>query len=129
MKYFYLIFALLSFTLNAGPTGFGDQPSTKEPPQGFHSKQKKNTIKGVLEKAHNGDYVLLDGQFIKKKDEFTYIFSDLTNNKKHVIDVIISDTHIVPLENAKYLIWGTYQKTFFKKAIDIEFISQPRPLK
>lgn len=129
MKYFYLIFALLSFTLNAGPTGFGDQPSIKEPPQGFHNKQKKNTIKGVLANAKNGDYVLLDGQFVKKKDEYTYIFSDLSNNKQSAMNVIISDPHIVPLENAKYLIWGTYQKTLLKKVIDIEFISQPRPLK
>lgn len=105
-------FTLCSFDVSAEPQGFSNQSVQRAAPKGFGIETNaRNTVKGVLSKGHNQDYVLLEGVFVKPIDPSMqrFKFADAAGD---IIEIRLAHK-TNPFANKPYYIWGRIQTSFF----------------
>lgn len=119
-KFSILLLVFISTSILANPKGFNEPSGTYNYPQGFdHVKPKKNTILGLLKYGKDGDYILLEGSFVKKQDDY-YILQDSNNN---TIKMKLPENIAPPVFDVPYYTWGNVKKGFLDTYIEIIFIS------
>lgn len=103
-----LTITLYSLDVCAEPQGFSEQSVQRAAPKGFGLETNaRNTIKGVLHKGRDQDYVLLEGIFVSAIDSSMqrFKFADASGD---VIEIHL-DQAATPLSNQPYYIWGRIQ--------------------
>lgn len=121
-KYLALLSLLITCVSYASPQGFSGPAPKRQEPMGFNQLNEPNTINGVLHNSKNDDYVLLQGKFIDKLDETTYIFEDINAD---TIKIIIENKDLNIYKDANYMIWCTVEKGLFSTKLNVELISTP----
>lgn len=110
---------LYSSDVLAEPQGFSEQTVQRAAPKGFGIEANaRNTIKGVMHKGRDQDYVLLEGVFVKALDDSMtrFHFADAAGD---VIEVKLANA-ANPLTNQPYYIWGRIQSPLLgSKTIDV----------
>lgn len=119
-----LLISLLAYATQALslPQGFSGPAPKRQMPLGFDQLTEPNTIKGVLNNARDKDFVLLQGSFVKKLNITDYTFEDEAGDS---IVIHIGNTNIVPLVDAKYMIWCVVDKGLFQTRLIVDLISAP----
>lgn len=96
------------------------QADTPEP---FLNARQANSVHGVCQHAHDGDFALLRGHFIQIKDDTVFTFTD---DDEHKIEVRF-DEGSVPRDfelGYEYYLWGQMHKeTFSRSYLQAVFLS------
>lgn len=104
----------------AGPQGFLPEDGR---PRGFNYLEQSNTIASIHSLAEDGDYILLQGHFVERRDGSTFIFEDLTGD---TISVSLSPSQPEPLLEVSYLIFAVVRTGLFSRHLDLRQLSSPR---
>lgn len=127
----FLLLFLFSASSLAAPKGFileepAENPGTgNDKPKGFGLLEHANNITSIENIAQDGDYVLLQGRFIRKDDDRTYIFEDILGK---TIEVRLDESqgHAAPMLDVSYLIFAVVRTGLFSKRLDLQNLSNPR---
>lgn len=108
--FLFLVVTITLYSLDvcAEPQGFSEQSVERAAPKGFGIETNaRNTVKGVLQKGRDQDYVLLEGLFVQSLDESMqrFTFADAAGD---TIEVHL-EREANPLSTQPYYIWGRIQ--------------------